>query len=501
MRTWIALVAGCVAGLFSMAQGAGAVSLQSIGNFNDPIYITSPPGDPRLFVVDRPGYIEVVHDGVTSQFLDIHGLTTESGEHGLLSMAFDPNYAKNGLFYVFYTGTADTGTAAADGQEGLGHVDEFHVSSNRNVANVASRRPVLTITRPSATAGNHNGGQLQFGSDGFLYISVGDGGTGGSTALNLGVLNGKILRIDPHGAAPGAYSIPPGNPFASSGMARHEIWASGFRNPWRFSFDHATGDLIIADVGEGSWEEADLAPASSGLGRGANFGWPACEGFAGNCPGATPPVFAYPHSDPGGDAAFGCAIIGGYVYRGTQIPALAGRYLYADLCTGELRSVNLGIPFAGGDRPESAPGALTGPQSFGEDARCNLYVTNGNAVDRIAGSAPWASICSGTPSINYIYPADGATGVSRSWVTYAVFTKAMDKSSAEAAFSLKRTSDGAAVSGSFGWYGPGVLIFKPTADLAPGTQYTASVSTAAKELTGFALQAPFSWSYTTGGSG
>ena len=155
MRIWIALVAGCVAGLFSMAQGAGAVGLQPIGNFNDPIYITSPPGDPRLFVVDRPGYIEVVHDGVTSQFLDIHGLTTEEGERGLLSMAFDPNYAKNGLFYVFYTGTA-----AADGQEGLGHVDEFHVSSNPNVANVASRRPVLTITRPSAMASTTTAGSF-----------------------------------------------------------------------------------------------------------------------------------------------------------------------------------------------------------------------------------------------------------------------------------------------------------------------------------------------------
>src|SRR5512132_1584647 len=387
-RMGIVLAVGFVAGLFTTAQGAGAAGLQPIGNFNDPIYITSPPGDaltspledPQLFVVERGGTIEVVHDGVHSQFLDISSLTTETGERGLLSMAFDPNYAKNGLFYVFYTGTA-----AADGQEGLGHVDEFHVSSNPNVADGASRRPVLTITRPSATAGNHNGGQLQFGSDGFLSISVGDGGTGDSTAPNLGLLNGKILRIDPHGAAPGAYSIPPGNPFASSGTARHEIWASGFRNPWRFSFDHATGDLIIADVGEDSSEEVDLAPASSGLGRGANFGWPACEGFAGNCPGATPPVFAYPHSDPGGDAAFGCAIIGGYVYSGTQITELAGRYLYADLCTGELRSIRLGIPFAGGDRAESAPGALTGPQSFGEDASCNLYVTNGNAVDKLVG--------------------------------------------------------------------------------------------------------------------
>ena len=394
MRTWIALVAGCVAGLLSMAQAAGATGLQPIGNFNGPIFITSPPGDPRLFVVDRPGYIEVVHDGVTSQFLDIHGLTTETAERGLLSMAFDPNYATNGLFYVFYTGTA-----AADGQEGLGHIDEFHVSSNPNVANLASRRPVLTITRPNPVA-HHNGGQIQFGKDGLLYISVGDDGDY-SAPQDLALLNGKILRIDPHGTAPGQYSIPPSNPYASSGTARHEIWASGFRNPWRFSFDHATGDLITADVGEDSWEEVDLAPAYSGLGRGANFGWPGCEGFAGNCPGATPPVFAYPHTDPGGDAAFGCAIIGGYVYRGTQIPELAGRYLYTDNCQGQLRSVKLGIPSAGDDRAESAPGALTGPQSFGEDANCNLYVTNGNAVDKLVGPPSSATpACSANPTTN-----------------------------------------------------------------------------------------------------
>ena len=499
---WIVLASALLAGLFSMAQGAGATGLQPIGNFNDPIYITSPPGDPRLFVVDRPGYIEVVHDGVQSQFLNISNLTTEEGEGGLLSMAFDPNYEKNGLFYVFYTGTA-----AADGQTGLGHVDEFHVSSNRNVANVASRRPVLTITRPSAVAANHNGGQLQFGRDGHLYISVGDGGTGGSTAPNLGLLNGKILRIDPHGTTPGAYSIPADNPYATSGTARHEIWASGFRNPWRFSFDHATGDLITADVGEGSSEEIDLSPASSGLARGANYGWPACEGFTGSCPGATPPVFAYPHSDPGGDVAHGCAIIGGYVYRGSLIPELAGRYLYTDLCTGELRSIKLGIPFAGGDRPESAPDALTGPQSFGEDARCNLYVTNGNAVDRIVGSASGAaswriwSICSGTPSITFVRPAENAAEVPPSALIIVVLNRAMDKSSAQAAFSLKRSSDGAPVSGSFGWHGAGVLLFKPGADLAPGTQYTASVSTAAKDLGGFALPAAKTWQFTTGGSG
>ena len=289
MRTWIALVAGCVAALFSMAQGAGAVSLQPVGTFNEPIYMTSPPGDARLFVVERGGRIQVVHDGTTSQFLDIHDRISQMGEQGMLSMAFDPNYATNGLFYVFYTGTA-----AQDGVNGLGHVDEFHVSSNPNVADPASRRPVLTISRPNATSTDHNGGQLQFGRDGYLYISVG-GETHDATAQNLALLNGKLLRIDPHGATPGAYSIPSDNPFASSGFARHEIWALGLRNPCRFSFDAGPVDVTVADVGGCAWEEIDLVPVPA-IGRGGNFGWPACEGFLGSCPGTIPPGLRLTHT-------------------------------------------------------------------------------------------------------------------------------------------------------------------------------------------------------------
>src|SRR3954447_19423985 len=338
-RFRIALIASCLLAL-AMTAKAGALGLQPIGTFDRPIFITTPPGDSRIFVVERPGYIDVLHDGITSRFLDIHDRTTTDGERGLLSMAFDPNYASNGFFYVFYTGTS-----ANDGQTGLGHVDEFHVSANTNVADLASRRPVLTISRPSSGASNHNGGQLQFGKDGLLYVSVGDGGTGGSTAPDPTRLNGKILRIDPHGAGPGAHGIPPTNPFAGSPTARHEIWSLGLRNPFRFSIDALTGDLVIGDVGEGTWEEVDFAPAASGGGRGANFGWPSCEGFVDqgtsdpcSAPGTTNPVFAYPHDDPGGDVANGCAIIGGYVYRGTRAPEIAGRYLYADLCTAELRS-------------------------------------------------------------------------------------------------------------------------------------------------------------------
>jgi glucose/arabinose dehydrogenase len=384
-RIRFALLVGLLVALAFMPGRAAAVGLQPVGpGFDQPVFVTAPAGDPRLFVVERPGYIQVLHDGTTTQFLDIHTQTTTDGERGLLSMAFDPNYASNGLFYVFYTGTA----AADGGHPGLGHVDEFRVSSNPNVADAASQRHVLTITRPSDAASNHNGGQLQFGRDGYLYVSVGDGGTGGATAPDPTVLNGKILRIDPHGIGPGGHSIPPTNPFVGSATVRQEIWGLGLRNPFRFSFDALTGDLVIADVGEASREEIDFSQASAGAGRGANYGWPGCEGFLGTCPGATPPVFDYPHSDPGGDVAHGCAIVGGYVYRGTQGPEIAGRYLYADLCTAELRSIQLGTPLASGDRAESAPGALSSPRSFGEDSACNLYVMNTNTVFRIVGSAP-----------------------------------------------------------------------------------------------------------------
>jgi glucose/arabinose dehydrogenase len=389
----IALVVGCLlAVLATAARADAAVTLQPIGTFNDPINIAAPPGDPRLFVVERSGTIQVVHDGTTSQFLDISSMVRDTGEQGLLSMAFDPNYASNGLFYVFFT---DNGTGGAG--VGDNHVDEFKVSSDPNVANRASRRPVLTIDRPNSGTTNHNGGQLQFGKDGLLYISVGDDADG-SNAQTLDNPHGKILRIDPHGVGSGVYGIPASNPFLASPTP--ETWSMGLRNPFRFSFDHTTGDLVIADVGQGTWEEIDLNPSSTGLARGANFGWSDCEGFVNqgtstpcSLAGATAPVFVYPHDDPGGDAAFGCAIIGGFVYRGSQIPELAGRYLYTDNCRGQLRSIQLAVPFASGDRAETAAGALDGPQSFGEDASCNLYVTDGNAVDKIVGSGSGPSAC------------------------------------------------------------------------------------------------------------
>jgi len=355
-RIRIALLAVCV--LLALPGRAAAIELQAVGAFDEPIYVTSPPGDPRLFVVERAGRIQVLHDGTKSQFFDIHTMVDTGGERGLLSLAFDPSYAANGLFYVFFN---DNGTAGAP----LGdiHVDEFSVSGDPNVADPGSRRRVLTVNR-GTTASNHNGGQLQFGKDGLLYISVGDAANG-SNAQNPANLNGKILRIDPHGGGP-------------------EVWSLGLRNPWRFSFDHLTGDLVIGDVGSSAFEEIDFAPTAASLGHRANFGWPACEGLSGSCPGATAPTFAYADSAP-------CnAVIGGYVYRGTRAPELAGRFLYTDLCHPQLRSLRLGTPFATDDRSEGVI-LPDSPVSFGEDSACDLYVAASNSLLRIVGSASSAA--------------------------------------------------------------------------------------------------------------
>jgi glucose/arabinose dehydrogenase len=366
-----ALLAGAMlAALVLPANAPAAVSLQPVGNFASPIYLTAPQGDPRLFVVERGGTIKVLHDGVTSQFLDIHTLVDSdpTTERGLLSMAFDPNFASNGLFYVFFTDNGTAGAAAGDN-----HVDEFRVSSNPNFASAGSRRPVLTIVR-NTSAGNHNGGQLQFGKDGLLYVSTGDAANS-ANAQDPSNLNGKLLRINPH--------VGGGGP---------EVWSSGLRNPFRFSFDRLTGDIVIGDVGSSGpsvAEEVEFAPQSAGLGHGANYGWPCREGFAAGpspCSGAfTDPVFAYPHS--GG----GCAVIGGFVYRGTRVPELAGRYLYTDLCEGDLRSLKLGLPLASDDRSEGVP-AIGNPNSFGEDGNCELYViSGGGSVEKIVSGSPPAA--------------------------------------------------------------------------------------------------------------
>jgi VCBS repeat-containing protein len=309
---------------------------------SNPVSITH-AGDTRLFIVEQPGRIRILHHGalLATPFLDIVPLVSSSGERGLLSMAFHPDYARAGvpgagLFWVNYTDiNGDTVIA------------RYTISSNDpNVADPSSAHMLLTIEQPFA---NHNGGQLQFGpvegmqQQQYLYIGMGDGGGGGDPLHNAqsdATLLGKLLRLDPSTEAnPAApfYTIPPDNPNAAAGHTLGTIWAKGLRNPWRFSFDALTGDLYIADVGQNQREEVHVTPA--GAPGGLNYGWPIMEGLQcfdppGDCDpnGLELPVFDYGHSL----APDRCSIIGGYVYRGTRLPLLLGTYLYADLCSGEI---------------------------------------------------------------------------------------------------------------------------------------------------------------------
>ncbi len=370
----VLLLVSLLAVLALAPAGASAATLQPIGSFDQPIFITSPPASPnRLFVVQRAGLIKQVQGGSVSTFADLTSVVRCcDSERGLLSMAPAPDFDQSGLVYVDYTG-----------KDGPGNIHVAELKANGGDAPISSLRNVLTINHSAAA--NHNGGQLQFGPDGDLYVSVGDGGADHNTALDKNSLLGKILRIDPRRSGSAPYSVPAGNPFVGAPGA-DEVWAYGFRNPYRFSFDRQTGDLLIGDVGEATYEEVDFAPQSSGGGRGAFYGWDCREGFHaynGNpfCPGITgytDPIFEYPH------AGGGCAITGGYVARDPSLGDLVGRYLYADYCLGQLRSLVPGFP-ATADRSESL--SIAQPVSFGEDACGRLYVANqSSTVYRIAGS-------------------------------------------------------------------------------------------------------------------
>jgi glucose/arabinose dehydrogenase len=374
------LFVAMLAVLLALPARAGALALQSIGTFDQPIFVSSDPANPnRLFIVQRGGLIKEVEGGSTQTFADLTPVVRCCDvERGLLSMVPSPDFPQTGLFYVDYTGK--------DGPGNL-HVAELRASGNS--ASIGTLRNVLTINH--SQAGNHNGGQLQFGPDGYLYISTGDGGATHTPAQDKNSLLGKILRIDPHQSGPSPYSVPQSNPFVGVAGA-DEIWAYGFRNPWRFSFDRGTGNLLIGDVGETSYEEVDFAAAASGLGRGANYGWDCREGFhpaPGSisildpaCPGLTgytDPIFEY--TNAGG----ACAITGGYVARDPTLGDLYGRYLYADLCQGQIRSLVPGLPVASGDRSEGVN--VSSPVSFGEDACGRMYVVEQSAnVFRLTGS-------------------------------------------------------------------------------------------------------------------
>lgn len=368
------------------ASSAQALTLQPVGggDFEQPTYVTSDPSDPdRLLVVEREGTIQLVEGGARSQFADLSSQVCPvscSGERGLMSIALAPDFGNSGRLYAVYGSELDEAI----------HVDELLASGPGKTSAIFAR---ALFEIPHSEAGTHYGGQLQFGPDGFLYLSTGDGGGPNDQfqhAQDPADPLGKILRIDPDSPSPTPYTI----------------WSYGLRNPFRFSFDALSGDMVIGDVGQDLREEIDLAPspvAGSAGGLGVNYGWSCREGFsvgpgAGRPECATPPiggfsdpVFDYPHTpdpDLGGEER--CSVIGGYVVRDAALGSLYGHYVYADLCGGALRALRL---------PGQATGRASGdcslglraerPVSFGEDAARRLYlVEQGGGVYRIAGQPP-----------------------------------------------------------------------------------------------------------------
>jgi glucose/arabinose dehydrogenase len=329
-----------------------------------PLYLTAPPGDlARLFIVEKGGAIRIVKDGalLPMPFLDLGGRVSTGAEQGLFALAFDPAYAANGRFVVHYTDVA-----------GNTVVSLFRVAADHpDRADPSSEVVLLTAEQPFP---NHNGGQILFGPDGMLYVGLGGGdGDPGGRGQSLTDLLGDILRVDVREGA--SYTVPPDNPFVGRTDARPEIWSFGLRNPWRFTFDTATGDLYIADVGQSAWEEVDVVTAAQGAGRGANFGWSVMEGR--HCytePGCDPSQFTLPVLEYSHDQ--GCSITGGSVYRGAAIPALQGHYFYADYCQGWVRSFRLqdGQAVEPQAWPTLAPGGAV--PGFGQDAAGELYVMN-----------------------------------------------------------------------------------------------------------------------------
>jgi len=375
---WAALLAFSTVLTPSDGLAAGTAYLRGVATgLQAPLEITA-AGDAsgRLFIVEKGGRILVLRNGqlLAAPFLDLSGLISTSGERGLLGLAFHPHFATNGYFFVFYTRAADGALTVARYQRDPGSPD---------VADPGSGTILLTI--PHSTYDNHNGGHLAFGPDGYLYVGTGDGGGGGDPFGNgqrRSVLLAKLLRLDVDGGAP--YAIPPTNPFAGSTCAAGacpEIWAFGLRNPWKFSFDTLTGDLIIGDVGQDSWEEVDFQAFGSAGGR--NYGWRCWEGNHffnataddGNPPAPCPPTYTldFPVIEYGHDASGGQTVIGGYRYRGTSIKSLAGVYVFGDFINGRIWSAQ---PTASGPWQVSPPFANVpmNPATFGEDDAGELFV-------------------------------------------------------------------------------------------------------------------------------
>jgi glucose/arabinose dehydrogenase len=400
----LAAATACVALLAGIVQSGSAapgdLQLALVGNFAAPTYVAAPPGDgTRLFVVEKGGRIRLIRDGSAPKlFLDLSGpVRSSESERGLLSMAFAPDYATSGRVYVYYTSDPLPGPIAL----GTLMIVEYRRSSaNPDVADPASGRTVLSIPH---MRDNHNGGQLQFGPDGYLYIGTGDGGGANDPDDNgqdQNALLGKLLRIDPRAGSGVPYTVPVTNPFVGQAGKRAEIWSYGLRNPWRFSFDRQTGDLVVADVGQNDWEEIDFASAATGRGRGLNFGWECFEGrhaYDNDPPWCsprpsnhTPPAHEYSHSR-------GCSITGGYVVRDPALPQLNGRYVYADYCRSPIWSITL--PAATDDRDTGLD--LSSIYSFGEDACGRVYVASGGGpVYRLQlEGAPASATCTAAPPV------------------------------------------------------------------------------------------------------
>jgi glucose/arabinose dehydrogenase len=379
----VAVVLIALAFSTAMAQttlpDASAVQMVEVASgFARPLYLThAGDGSGRLFVVEQGGRIWILQDGaqLDTPFLDLSALVSPDAnqfgytERGLLGLAFHPNYAENGTFFVNYTDT-----------QGNTVIARMRVSADPNAADPASLEPILNIAQPFA---NHNGGHLLFGPDGYLYIGMGDGGSQGDPQGNgqrLDTLLGKLLRIDVDVTQ--GYTVPPTNPFLQTSGAMPEIWAYGVRNPWRFTFDRATGDLYMGDVGGSAREEVNFQPAASTGGE--NYGWSLFEGNQARSgvptDALTMPILEYSHSE-------GVSITGGYIYRGEAIPALQGVYLYADFGFGTIWAA---AQNADGSWQSQEFMRNTGYtiSSFGEDEAGELYIVNyAGTIVRIAPTA------------------------------------------------------------------------------------------------------------------
>ncbi|HMG04251.1 MAG TPA: PQQ-dependent sugar dehydrogenase [Chthoniobacterales bacterium] len=335
---------------------------------SSPVFMTQPLDDGRIFVVEQGGRIRVIRDGAlqTTPFLDIASRVLSGGERGLLSVAFHPQYATNHFFYVYFTSQTN----------GDIRIERFTTTANPEVADPASTKLIITTPHPVS---NHNGGLVSFGPDGMLYAGLGDGGGGGDpdgNGQNFNALLGSLLRIDVDHGDP--YAIPADNPFVGTVGRRGEIWAKGLRNPWRYAFDAPTGLLYIADVGQNLHEEVNAVVANR---AGVNYGWNIWEGqFCYNATSCSATGFEVPVIDFGHGPA--CSVTGGYVYRGSAIPAIRGHYFYSDFCAGFLRSFR----YQNGAAVDQKDWGLPSSQvvSFGKDFDGELYIIAGNSIQKIA---------------------------------------------------------------------------------------------------------------------